>query len=73
VRVIFLPEMQNDERQTSDQGIIREVEGCKVRHFRWTAVGVHSVGQELVDGVNGVGLNSIVSGEDYEHGDIGLP
>ena len=55
-----------------DEGEVGVVDGVVVGHLGRAAVGVFAVGEELVDGVEGVALDGIVGGEDDEHGRVGL-
>ena len=54
------------------KGVISVVEGCEVGHLGLAAVRILALSEELVDGIDGVGLDCVVSGEDDELGDVFL-
>lgn len=53
-----------------DHGIVGIIEGYKVGHFGRTTVWVFPLSEELVDGVDGIGLNGVIGGEEDELRDI---
>ena len=55
-----------------DEGIVGIRERSVVSHRRSASIGVFALGEELVDGIQGVGLNSIVGREYNKLGDICL-
>ena len=48
------------------EGVVCVVEGREVCHLGLATVRVLAVGEELVDGIESVGLDSIVGSEHYE-------
>ena len=62
----------SSNKPVGHEGVIRVVEGCEVGHLGLTAVRILALSEELVDGIDGVGLDSVVSGEDDELGDVFL-
>jgi hypothetical protein len=56
-----------------DESIICVIQGSVVGHLGRTAIWIYTVTEELVDGINGVGLYRIVGSIDEELGDIALP
>ena len=55
-----------------DEGVVGVVERSVVGHPRRAAVRVLALCQELVDGVEGIGLDGIIGSENKEHRRIGL-
>lgn len=53
-----------------DQGIVGVIERRKIGHFGLAAIGIFALSEELVDGIEGVGLHGIVSCEHYELRDL---
>ena len=54
------------DKPVSDEGVVCVVQGRVVSHLRSAAIGVYTVSEELVDGIEGVRLDGIVGGEDDE-------
>lgn len=54
------------DKPVSDEGVVCVVQGRVVGHLRPAAIGVYTVSEELVDGVESVRLDGIVGGEDDE-------
>ena len=55
-----------------DEGEVGVVDGVVVGHLGRAAVGILTVGEELVDGVEGVALDGIVGSKDDELRDYRL-
>lgn len=55
-----------------DEGVVGIREGGKVSHRGSTSIGVFALGKELVDGIQGVRLNSVVGCKYDELRDICL-
>lgn len=55
-----------------DQGIVCVVQGSVVSHLDSATVGVLPVREELIDRIEGVGLDGIVGGVHDEHGNVRL-
>ena len=60
------------DEPVGDEGVVRVVEGGVIRHSGRAAVRVLALCQELVDGVEGIGLDGIIGSENKEHRRIGL-
>lgn len=58
------------DEPVGDEGIIRIIKGREVGHFNGAAIWVPALCEELVDGVEGIGLNSVVRCEYYELGNL---
>ena len=56
-----------------DEGIVCIIQGSVVRHLGRAAIWIYAVTEELVDGIEVVGLYCIVGSIDEELGDIALP
>jgi hypothetical protein len=56
-----------------DESIVCVIQGSVVGHLGRTAIGIYTVTEELVDGIDGVGLYRIVGSIDEELGDFALP
>lgn len=54
------------------EGEVGVVDGSVIGHLGRAAVGVLTVGQELIDSVEGIGLNSVIGGEYNELRNVGL-
>lgn len=58
--------------RTCYKSVVCEVERGEVRHFYIASVRIFALGEELIDRVQGVGLNSIIGSKDDELWDLGL-
>jgi hypothetical protein len=61
------------DEPVSDESIVCVIQRSVVGHPGRAAIRIYTVTEELVDGINGVGLYRIVGSIDEELGDVALP
>lgn len=69
----MVSDLVTNDVPVGDESIICVIQGSVVGHLGRTAVGIYAVTEELIDGIDGVGLYRIVGSIDEELGDIALP
>jgi hypothetical protein len=52
--------------------VVGVIQRCVVGHFYRTPVRIFALGEEHIDGIQGIGLNSIICREHYKLGHVGL-
>ena len=60
------------DKPVRNERVIRVVERCIIGHLRLTAIWVFALREELIDRIEGVGLNGIVGSENDELRNLGL-